>query len=217
MGYTECQISRKDWRTACLVAHAIGSLDGLVFPDSGVTKIAIVPEKPKKSESYYGYVPPGVNDDGSGDYYQIFGIGIDEEIKHQLSTEKITLIKEKLPKRSAFDDSSSITLEELLLQIAGHEIRHRVGYLCKVSLFSWKMREQINDPYLKTLILYVHCLLLVNRPKENYRREFDAEVVEHLVAELWHRGEKDLAKIAEIVKAGARKMPEILKGTKLNK
>ena len=73
----------------------------------------------------------------------------------------------------------------------------------------------MTDPYLKTLILYVHCVLLVNRPKENYRKEFDAMVVEHIVGEMWHWGERDLATIAKIIGTGAKKMPDALKGTKL--
>jgi len=99
------------------LAHTIGTLDNLVFPNAGITKIAITPEAPRSGESHYGYAPPGANDDGSGDYYQIFGVGIDKAIKDEVSTEHIVLIKDKLTKHCSFGDYPPITLDELRIQM----------------------------------------------------------------------------------------------------
>lgn len=205
------ELTAKEMETAQIVANALGTIDELVFPDNPVKEIRIVPDAPPHG-LHYGYVPPA--EDGDGDFYQICAVGIDRQMEKDLQG-KIILMKDL--RNGSVNSCQAKTRNEYLLQIAGHEVRHRVQYLHSITFFEWKSRKLIHDPYLRDLIRFMHWLCRYAPQRGNPRKEFDAKVVEYLVAEMWHWGERDLAKIAEVVGTGAKKMPEVIKGTELQK
>lgn len=185
----------------------IKALDKHVFPGDEA-EVVIVPESPEENTGRYEYVAPDPDAGIGGDYYQIAGIGIAEEISAGLKN-KIILVKEWI-RRTKYCDLPAITLEEYLIRIAAHEARHRVQFRRNKTLFSKKIGKKVEDAYLQQLIEFIDLCCRAKHPVGVYRLEFDARVVEYLAAELWHDGLRDARKIALIVGTGAKKMPEAI-------
>ncbi len=85
------------------------------------------------------------------------------------------------------------TLEELLISIASHEIRHRIQYQFSVKKFSSESINDIKDNYLKAIVEFIALAFekkyqscIKKHKTEEYindrinNNEFDAEVVEFL-------------------------------------
>lgn len=176
----------------------LSELDRMVFPESPIKRIEIIKQKPKAREkgSYFHYVPKE-QDKTVGEHYEIFTHGINEIFSKERSIKRhIALAKsrDEIEKLPLFNE------EELLLAIVAHEIRHRVQHNLSINLFSAEDAERIDDPHFRLLIEFVKWRYEVEPPKGDYKREFDAKIIEYWVAKEWHEGNKDLSKIAEIIK-----------------
>lgn len=92
------------------------------------------------------------------------------------------------------------TLKELLVHIAAHEVRHRVQHDCFLKKFSPRSANLIRDGLLKLIIEFEGLVFEESRKiyiRENRskayikdrtnRKEFDASVIERLVAKMIHR------------------------------
>ena len=98
------------------------------------------------------------------------------------------------------EDFTKITLEEVFIGIAAHEVRHRVQHLLSIEWFSPEHAKTIDDPYFRRLIEFRRFIFASHPPEGNYQREFDAKVIENLVVEKWHYGERKHSRIAEFIK-----------------
>ena len=92
------------------------------------------------------------------------------------------------------------TREELLVSLAAHEVRHRVQSDCSPKKFSPKSANLVKDKFIKSIIRFEALVLEEDRKtynKENKskffirgrinRKEFDATVIERLIASKIHR------------------------------
>lgn len=198
------RLTEAEEKIAQKIADAIGWLDKLVFPGDPIKKITVIRGRPK-SESQgvdVGYVSKENTEDGI-EHYQIFGYGIDEEIKKELE-KRIILLKGK--KKINYQSLPKITLEELLIGIAAHEVRHRVQHHFPIELISYEILEDIANSYVKGLIEFIKLLFEQEPPEGDYKQEFDAKSIEYMIIEMWHWKEKEVSKIASIVKAGTREI-----------
>ncbi|MCK5591200.1 MAG: hypothetical protein KAI72_04520, partial [Candidatus Pacebacteria bacterium] len=102
-----------------------------------------------------------------------------------------------------------LTLDEFLMAITAHEVRHRFTKLKKVNLFSSADAKYVKDPELRFLINFVNKSFELNPPTTAPKdEEFDARVIEHLALKQWHE-QKSFEKIAEIIKTDPKKLREI--------
>ena len=110
------------------------------------------------------------------------------------------------------------TWEELLVHIAAHEVRHRVQRDCSLKKFSPKSANLVKDELLKSTIKFNELVfeesrniyIGENRSKAYIkgrinRKEFDARVIERLIAAKIHRKNiKDLLEeIVSVIKLQA--------------
>ena len=115
----------------------------------------------------------------------------------------------------SWKELDNFTEEEVILAIAAHEVRHRVQWTLQIKLLKPEDKENILDQELKLLISFLAFTFeesTLMKPEMSWfkdLKEFDAEVIAWLVAKLWHEGNRDLSKLAQIIKAGAEK---IIKG-----
>lgn len=183
------------------VADAIGRLDELVFSGNPIGKIIVVRRKKAKGDSWrIGYVSPE-NAGSEGEHYRIHGYGLDKHIQEE-QKKRVILLKEL--KKGRYEDLPSPTLEELLVGIAAHEVRHRVQRHFLIDLLSPDIPQDVTNQYIQGLIRYRKIAFEVEPPKGDYRLEFDAKAIEYMIVEMWHFGERDGMRIAEMVKTGAR-------------
>jgi hypothetical protein len=104
----------------------------------------------------------------------------------------------KMAGKKKWDDLPSFTLEELILAIAVHEVRHRVQNEIRMLT----PEDEINacDSELGVLIR------LASFDKDRAREEYDALVIESLIAKMWHSGIKDWKYIGKIIAEDGEKL-----------
>lgn len=189
-------------KTVQKIADAIGWLDKLVFPGNPVKKITLVKGRPKNPRVYVYYIPSENTEDGV-DHYQIYGYGLDEYIKKEMRTIRVILLLGT--ERIIWENQPEISEEELIISHAVHETRHRAQERLSIKLISPDSKD-VEDIYVKAVIKFVKTMFNIKPPRGNYNLEFDAVVVEYIIREMWHRGERDIPKIVSIVKAGVREI-----------
>ncbi len=95
-----------------------------------------------------------------------------------------------LSKSGKSEDFTKMTLEEVFIGIAAHEVRHRVQHLLPIEWFLPEHAKTIDAPYFRSLIEFRKFIFASHSPEGNYQRKFDAKVIENLVVEKWHYGER---------------------------
>ncbi len=102
------------------------------------------------------------------------------------------------------NQSSKFSLEEILIAIAVHEIRHRLQYYYPERIFSPQDYQDTNNEYLKRVFRYVEALCReIYTSSEEFKKEFDAAVIEHIIVDKWHHNKRNFSEIARIVKSGS--------------
>ncbi len=198
------ELTKSELEMAKLISEAIERFDKTVFPEKPI-EVFVVKDYPESEDRRFRYVDKcriAESEDGEiykmGEHYIIYGFGLDQRITQE-KEKRIMLFREsEMPKKSK--DLPQFTLEEVLVAIASHEVRHRFQNHFPNDLFSPVDVGRTNNPHLKRLIEYT-TLLCKGISPEHYEIEIDASLIEHLVVEKWHWGERDLPKIAEIVKS----------------
>lgn len=186
------------------IANVIGKLDGLVFPENSINKITAVRAKPPSGFYRFSYFSPENAEDGI-EHYQIYGYGVDKVINEERK-KRVILLQELKRKEYEYEDLPKLTLEEILIGLAAHEVRHRVQYHLPIELLSLELLDEIDNSYVRGLIDFIKLLYEEEPPKGDYNLEFDAKSIEYMVIEMWHWGERNASKIASKVKAGAREI-----------
>lgn len=168
------------------IANEIGAMDGLIFPEDPIPEIAIVRMEPPKNR-VISYVPKG---EGEDEHYSIYGYGLDKWVERELKI-RIILLRDWEEGHKRYEDHPQRTLAELLVGIAAHEVRHRLQYLDdEIQMFSPEDAERIEDPYGWRLVEF-QISYFANVPPEDmegrdYRKEFDAEIIERWAREEFH-------------------------------
>ena len=196
------KFTKAEEKTAQKIADALGWLDKLVFPGNPVKKITLIQGRPKNRRVYVSYVPPENTEDGV-EHYQIYGYGLDKYMKKDMEAIRVILLYDDGAEKISWENLPKISEHELLIGYAAHEVRHRVQEHFKIELFSPNPKD-IDSCYIRRVKKFLKILFEEAPPEGDYKFEFDAETIEYIVREMWHRGERDISKIVSIVKAGAR-------------
>jgi hypothetical protein len=107
-------------------------------------------------------------------------------------------------------------VEEFVVGLAAHEVRHRVQFKLSVTLVRPEDQERATDPFLRLLIrvaeLFFKSIKRVEPSspyiRDGINKQFDAMIIEFITVKLW-RKTRDLEKIAEIVGKDAKDLLKI--------
>jgi hypothetical protein len=103
-----------------------------------------------------------------------------------------------------WEELPPFTEESIIVGIAAHEVRHRVQKEFQIEMIKPEDAENTSDPELKALIRFLAKVFEKYPPDlpspKLVEEEFDATVIEWMIAKLWHEGERDILKLATIVK-----------------
>jgi len=103
-------------------------------------------------------------------------------------------------------------VEEFVVGVAAHEVRHRVQFKSSVGLVTPENWERATDPFLRSTIKVTELFFKVLKkvePSSPYIRDdiinkqFDAMIIEFIAGRFWGKT-MDLGKIAEIVRKDAK-------------
>lgn len=202
------KLTKSEKDMAQKIADAIGWLDKLVFPGNPVKKITVITRRPKNPRVYVYYIPSENTEDGV-DHYQIYGYGLDKYIKKEMEAIRVILIYDDGAERISWENLPKISEHELLIGYAAHEVRHRIQEHFKIELFSPNPKN-IDSCYIRRVKKFLKRLFEETTPEGDYEFEFDAKAIEYIVREIWHWGERDLSKIASVIKAGANELESII-------
>ena len=190
----------RDRDVAYQVAHIIAKLDKLVLSEDPIARIEIVRQQPSKEDagrgSYFRYVTAG---ERIGERYVIFIIGIEDFLQEELRQKRhLALVKNR--DQESWEETPLFTREELLIAIASHEVRHRLQNHAPITIFSQQNTSQVVS--LKLMGAVLAELFERGLSGGNIQREYDAKVIEYLVAKEAHShfGKFQLEKIAEVIK-----------------
>ena len=111
-----------------------------------------------------------------------------------------------------WEELPPFTEESIIVGIAAHEVRHRVQKEFQIEMIKPEDAENTSDPELKALIRFLAKVFEKYPPDlpspKLVEEEFDATVIEWMIAKLWHEGERDILKLATIVKEDWEKIKE---------
>jgi hypothetical protein len=181
--------------TAMLIADRIAGLDKEVFSENPIKRIIILRMRPPSEAKRIAYIPEEGAVSNEPEHYVIHNYGL-KKIIDQECRKRVILLSES--ERSK--DFIKMTLEEVFIGIAAHEVRHRVQHLLPIEWISPEHARTIDDPYFRRLIEFRRIIFTSHPPEGNYQREFDAKVIENLVVEKWHYGERNHSRIAELIR-----------------
>lgn len=182
---------------SCKLVFLIRTLDEKIFGQNAAT-VEVIERKPSSKEVYVGYSP--IND-----RYQVFqfiGKIVEEEVKtyRHFGFEEGDL--------EDWDSFSPFSIEEFLIFVAAHEVRHRVQYLLPIAMFSPNDGKKAKEHALRRIIRFVEICFEIDPPKVcNLQREFDARVIAWLATEIWHKALDKIkvfhSQIASLIKKDA--------------
>jgi hypothetical protein len=110
-----------------------------------------------------------------------------------------------------WEELPPFTEETLIVGIAAHEIRHRVQKEFQIEIIKPEDAENTSDPELRALIRFLAKVFEKyppDLPSPKLEEEFDATVIEWIVAKLWHEGKRDILKLVKIIKEDGKKLKE---------
>ena len=192
-------LTEKERRLAEQLSFFIERLDGIIFPENAIEVFVLTHPPPNESERFrYCSQTPSFIPNYEGELYLIFGGGLVERIKEEQQKKIILFSKQEIEKET--NDLLFLSLEEVLIALAVHEVRHRIQHHYPERIFSSRDAERINNAYLKRLFIYI-TLLCEQISPDTFKEEFDASLVEHWAIEEWHWGQRDFNRIAWIVKS----------------
>jgi len=198
------ELTKGEMEMAKQLSEMIEKLDKVVFPGNPI-EVLVVKDYPERENERFRYVDKcciaeseGGEISKEGEHYIIYGFGLDQRIGQE-KRKRIMLFKDSEMSKNS-KDLPLLSLGEVLVAIASHEVRHRFQNHFPNDLFSPGDVGRTNDPYLKRLTEYTTLLCKGISPK-HYEIEIDAGLIEHWVTEKWHWGERDLSQIAKIVKS----------------
>lgn len=180
---------------AMLIADRIAGLDKEVFLENPIKKIIILIMRPPSEAKRIAYISEEDAVSNEPEHYVIYDYGLKKIIEQERQKRVILLSKS-----GKSEDFTKMTLEEVFIGIAAHEVRHRVQHLLPIEWFSPEHAKTIDAPYFRSLIEFRKFIFASHSLEGNYQREFDAKVIENLVVEKWHYGERMYSRIAELIR-----------------
>ncbi len=199
-------MSDEEKGTAKFLAFKIESLDKKVFPENQ-TEVVLLSSKPEEEGKRImycsGLIPLFLKKIiGKNELYLIFTGGWPRWLKEQKEKRIFLFNEEDLLK--PLEDCPKISLLVIVIKVAVHEVRHRFQKHFPEEILSPSDIKELNNPYLKRLFKYTSLLCREvysdSLLKEEYVREFDAAIIEHLaLKELIEHG-LNYDKIAQIIK-----------------
>ena len=189
----ENEITEEDIRMALKASNAIEKLDNELFADKFIP--AALNRQKARRGAIACYVKP---QEGAEEQYVIYVPGFAQALEAATSYKLRFVLDEdgSVNTRRSKDSSEPVyTVNEVILGMASHEVRHRIQHNWpNLVLFSPEHVQSINDdPLLKTLLEF-HILVNEEEAKEwrergdseeeiadKSRQEYDARVVEGLV------------------------------------
>jgi hypothetical protein len=191
---------KKSFKLIFKLKGFIETLDRLVFPDNPLDVEIITPS----THTHAGYC---AREEDGKEFYVVF--------KH---TDRKIIADFKAKKQYIGDEEYS--LEESLLESAAHEVRHRVQRNTQISLLYdliFEERSKIKDPDLRDAVEFADNLF-DNMMADGYdvvreiglaylKKEYDACIIGRFAVLKWRR-EKNLSKIARVLKIGSKELSE---------
>ncbi len=203
-------LSKEDRKMARGISDIIEGLDKLIFPKKPIPVFVIDNIIIRDENERFRYCATTSSEfrkiiQHKGEFYLIFGIGLNRRIKKDQRKRVMLFSGEDRFRESR--EFPFFSLKGILFTIASHEVRHRIFFHYPERAFSPLQIRYIHNEDLKALFLYVYQLSSViykedtNSPR--FRREFDAAIIEHVVAEKYYRGVRDIIEISKIISAGS--------------
>jgi len=205
------KLKEDDLKMAEMLSKTIEKLDKIIFPENPIEVFVLTHPPPNESERfYYCSQAPSFITDYKGELYLIFGGGLAKRIEEEEEQKSIILFKDSDLLKTI---PPLFTLEEILISLSVHETRHRFYNHFPERFFSpqdWKNTGNEYE-YLRRVFRYVELLCReIYTSSEEFKKEFDAAIVEHIVVEKWHHGMRNFSDIANIVKSKPEELLETL-------
>lgn len=202
-------LTEEDLRMAKMLSKIIEKLDRIVFPKNPIEVLVLTQAPPNESERFrYCSQTPSFITDYKGELYLIFGSGLDKRIKEEQQKKIILFSEQEIEKET--NDLLFLSQEEVLIGLASHEARHWLQHYFPERIFSPQQWQNTNYEYLKKVFRYVELLCEeIYTSSEEFKKEFDAAVIEHIVVEGWHHNRRNFSEIAKIVKSGPSELLEL--------
>ncbi len=194
----ERDAKKSEWDVLLKLSRFITRLDELVFPENPIQNIFCVLMRPEKDFGIAAYTPKKVNSGKKPECYSVFSYELDKKVAEEVK-ERIKLQRQAV-RGLRNRNWPQIIPEEVFISTAVHEVRHRLQHRLPIRFFSSDDAEEINDPLMKAVVKATEVLFKHDPPIGDYAKEFDAKVIEDYTTTEWHCGERDFAKIAQLIK-----------------
>jgi hypothetical protein len=187
----------------------IAELDKIIFPDNPIQEIRIITKEEDNNSTNPPLCGYSKGDLQEKEHYTVFK-HLDHVVWDVPSMGRHLYLKDFL-KAHSWENFQPFTEEEFLIQLAAHEVRHRVQEHFKVSLFSPQYVEEIKrgkrakDGNLEAIVIFLW--MYYSMRKKSDIKEFDADVIGFLAAMKFHEG-INLQDLAKLIKEDARKIWE---------
>jgi hypothetical protein len=159
-----------------------------------------------------GYIP-------SVDLYIIYAY-IDDMVRREYV--RMNEIFSSWPFKKIFEEAdqkewiSFKEVEEFLLSVAAHEVRHRVQFKSSISLITPEDQGKATDTFLRCVMkateLFFKAVEKLDPSlpyiRDGIDKQYDAMIIEFITARLW-RETRDLERIAKIVKEDAKNLLKV--------
>jgi hypothetical protein len=138
-------------------------------------------------------------------FYWISGENLEKTIAFELKRRRCPFAGKD------WEELSPFTREEIIIGMAAHEVRHRVQKEFQIEMIKPEDAKNISDSELKALIRFLAKVFErypPDLPPSKLKEEFDATVIEWIVAKLWHEGKRDILKLVTIIKEDGKNKRE---------
>ena len=198
-------LTKGELELARTISGIIEEMHGKIFPKNAeVFVLAQAPPSENERFQYRSQTPSFIAD-YEGELYLIFGGGLVKRIEKEIQR-GIVLFEKNSELLKTTNELPRFSLEEVLIGLASHEVRHSVQYHFPKRRFFSHHLQTTNKLYFKILLRYVEELTKQTYSPEELKtvfvKEFDATLIEHFIVEKWHWGERNISKIATIVASG---------------
>ncbi len=205
-------LKKDDLRMCEKLSEGIERLDRIVFPKNPI-EVYVLPYSPSDEAERFRYCSqaPSFITDYEGELYLIFGVGLYEWSERQKQKSIMLFRDSELLKTT--NQSPRFSLEEVLAALRFHEIRHRVYHYFPERIFSpreWQNTNNNEYEHLKRVFRYVELLCReIYNSSEEFKKEFDAAVIEYILVEKLHYGMRNLFEIGRIIKSKPSELLEL--------
>jgi hypothetical protein len=188
------------------LSHWIKLLDRAIFGEQSL-EVRVIESSPKE-EAIEKKIKQGISCGliyrEEAKFYWISSENLEKTISFELKRRRCPSAGKE------WEELPPFTREEIIIGMAAHEIRHRVQKEFQIEMIKPEDAKNTSDLELIALIRFLAKVFEKYPPDlpspELVEEEFDATVIEWIIAKLWHEGERDILKLATIIKEDGEKI-----------